>query len=266
MTTSDQTSQDSWRVYLGPTGFYKFWNDGLAGQLPIFKGKQAWCILLGWPRHLNGAPFSKELKQHIVKRQLALKCLSNVTLCLGAMLVSFFPFPSLLYSIRGSHREDTGDYPAAYGYIPEWVASSLHCPMWALRVWPPCLRVPQQLSDGVLAPPPFNKNASQVLFTFQPSSGTWHSSTALTHLPTTFVRYWYIDRLSGPSGLRALGNWVACFIAAALDSRDQNHGQRSLGVGMMSVCLSSYTKTLQTIFTWLALQIDASIVLPLCWY
>lgn len=33
--------------------------------------------VLGWPRSLNGAPFSKELKQHIVKRQLALKCLSD---------------------------------------------------------------------------------------------------------------------------------------------------------------------------------------------
>lgn len=157
-------------------------------EISLMHFSSATLSVLGWPRRLNGAPFSKELKQHIVKHQSALKCLMQ-----GSDLVSwchapsFFSFSSLLYSIQGSHREDTGDYPAAYGW-----------PMWALRVSPPCLRVPQQLSDGVLAPPSFNKNASQVLSTFQPSFGTWHCSTALTHLPTTFAQYWYIDRLSGP--------------------------------------------------------------------
>lgn len=55
--------------------------------------------VLGSPRRLNGAPFSKELKQHIVKLHLALKCLSDAVE-LGAMLLSFFSFfiPALFHS------------------------------------------------------------------------------------------------------------------------------------------------------------------------
>ncbi|PIO28848.1 hypothetical protein AB205_0098810 [Aquarana catesbeiana] len=85
-TTSGWTSVDIRWVYLGPNGFYQLCGGDSAGHLQMLKGSKLVCLssaalsFLGQPLSLQSSTLlvcasSKELEQHILKPQSALKSL-----------------------------------------------------------------------------------------------------------------------------------------------------------------------------------------------
>lgn len=82
-TFSGETFTDSKGVYIGPTCFRQFFADGTVGQLPKHDVSFIYFIKFPLSNHYVYRPqhcpslcaFSKELEQHFLKPQYALKSL-----------------------------------------------------------------------------------------------------------------------------------------------------------------------------------------------